>query len=182
MGPGSQLQLVQSQPVCPSGVASAWASCPEGRGRAVLAQPARPQTSEGLEAPSWLSTRTSCSGPAPGRENHLQAQTLLSMGPGPEQQLTRRRRGEVATFQPGCGLGRWLHSRQGPGILGKGSEVGQARPVGLCWTQACAKCGLPGQQQNIRWGRESQTGVWLGPEVLAPRRSRQRVPRGTGQG
>lgn len=138
----------------------------------MLAQPSQAPGLRGLgrHLPGFLQ-ETSCSGPSPGQRGTIfEAQTFLSLGLRPEQQLTRGRRGG-ATFQPGCsGWAAGCTAGSAQESLGRDQRKGRRGPVGLCWTQACAKCRLPGQQENIRWGRESQTGVWVGSEVLAPGR------------
>lgn len=89
----------------------------------------------------------------------MEAQTFLSVGLRPELELTRGRT-DSATFQPGCQS--WAAdctAGSAQQFLGRDLGKGGRGPVGLCWRQACAKCRLPGQQQNIRWVRGSQSGV-----------------------
>lgn len=96
--PGIQLQLVRSQPTCPSSTGPRPGPAdPEGRkgGSACPAQ-SGPRPPRAWEAPSGFLQETSCSRPSPGQRG-----TFLSTGLRPELELTGGRRGS-APFQPGC--------------------------------------------------------------------------------
>lgn len=71
-----------------------------------------------------------------------------------------------------------------PRNLWEGLRGRQARGWGLCWRQACAKCRLPGQQENIRcrarWGLNLECG-W-GLRSWFPGGSCQQVPWDTREG
>lgn len=147
-----------------------------------MPSPVRPLTSKGLGGTFLAFCRKpAAQDPALGRgERPSQLRPYSAWVSGPSCSSLGERRCHVPAGL--LELGRWLHGRQRPGILGKGSGKGRRGPVGLCWTQACAKCRLPGQRENIRWGKESQSGVWVGSEVLAPRRRPPAAPPGHGKG
>lgn len=99
----------------------------------------------GRHLPGFLH-ETSCSGPSPGRgepSSKLRPfSAWLSGLSGSELE------GEVAPRSSRAARAGPLAAQQAvPRNLGDQRE-GRRGPVGLCWTQACAKCRLPGQQER----------------------------------
>lgn len=84
-GPGSQLQLVQPQPICPSSSGLSLGQLTlrgEKRGGACPAQ-SSPRPPRAGEAPSWLSTRNQLLRAQPWAEgNHLRSSDLSQHGSG----------------------------------------------------------------------------------------------------
>lgn len=134
----------------------------------------------GRHLPGFLH-ETGCSGPSPGRgepSSKLRPfSAWLSGLSGSELE------GEVAPRSSRAARAGPLAAQQAvprnpwEGIRGR---AGEGR-WGCAGHKHVQSAGCPGSR-NIRWGRESQTGVWEGSEVLAPRRRPPAGPPGHKEG
>lgn len=112
-----------------------------------LAQPSKAPDLQGLgrHLPGFLQ-ETAAQDPALGRgERPSKLRPYSAWVSGPSCSSLGERRCHVPAGL--LELGRWLHGRQRPGILGKGSEEGQARASGavldtsMCKVQAAGAAG-----------------------------------------